>query len=602
MASSVETRPRPSSDSTSHINAFRSPIGASLLSEPRGRVGYRGRRIGLFILGTSLLLCLIAARLADIQILNSEQYIGDIDRHIAVSSISGSRGAILDRDGSVLAVTDTLPTIGANPEFVAYPWAAAKAIGPILGVSPESLIDKLTSSRDYIHLARQVTPDTAESIRKLQLAGIEIRDEVARRYPNGPEFARNILGRVDRDQTPLNGIELQFAHLLSGAPGMRKTFVSLNLDSIRLPGGDLSFEPAQPGQNLITTLHSGTQFQAERALLDAIQVNGAQRGTAIVLDVPTGQVLALVDVNRSEESGETYVAGSSGSYINVFEPGSATKPFTIAAALEEGSISDDQILDVPHRYQYSDKEFKEPYVNEDRQLSVREILAQSSNIGTIRIAERLGKDKLYHYLKNFGFGQFTSGQTDAPAWPDEAKGTLRLPQQWEGTGLATIAFGQGVSVTAMQLAAAFNTIANDGKYVAPSLILGTAGSDGVIHPIPPATQRQVIRATTAATMREMLTGVVTQGTGGPAKVVGYSVAGKTGTAMKTWSNKGEDGVGYSDDYTSIFAGFVPANDPAVTIVIVLDEPDEHLAGLTAAPVFSEIATVALRQLGIPETK
>ncbi len=336
----------------------------------------------------------------------------------------------------------------------------------------------------------------------------------------------------------------------------------------------------------------------ESVLQEAVAVSGANWGTAIVLDVATGEILALADIGSSSTAKQARVTGSSGAYINSFEPGSATKPFTIAAALEEGRIAPDQIINVPARYKYSDKVYKQQGVNEDRELSVSEILAKSSNIGTIRIAEKLGKDHLYSYLRAFGFGEFTSGQAGVPAWPGETRGKLHPPTSWEGTGLANIAFGQGVSVTGIQLAAAFNTIANDGEYIAPSLILGIAGTDGVMHPISSGVRRQVVSATTAKTMRDMLAGVVTQGTGTRAQVDGYSVAGKTGTAEKAL----KDRAGYSNEYTATFAGFVPAENPRLTIVVVLDEPDEHLAGKTAAPVFSDIATGALRALGVPQTR
>jgi cell division protein FtsI (penicillin-binding protein 3) len=562
-------------------------------------VGYRGRRIGLLILCASLIFTLFTVRLVDIQILNRNQYIDGINGHIVRSSISGSRGAILDRDGSVLAFSDTLPTIGANPRSVIHLYDVASQIAPLIGESQATIIDRLRSDKAYVHLKRQVTPNIGDQIRQLGLVGIEIRDEPARRYPNGAAFARNVIGNVDVDQKPLSGLELQFASLLSGQAGSRTNFVSgTSSGSVRLPGADIAFEPAQPGQSLITTLHAPTQLLVESILQKAVTVSGANWGTAIVLDVATGEVLALADVGNSSTAEQARVTGSSGAYINSFEPGSATKPFTIAAALEEGRIAPDQIIKVPASYKYSDKVFKEPYVGEDRELSISEILAKSSNIGTIRIAEKLGKDHLYSYLRAFGFGEFTSGEAGVPAWPGETRGKLHPPTQWEGTGLANIAFGQGVSVTGIQLAAAFNTIANDGEYVAPSLILGKAGSDGVMRPFPSGVRRQVVSATTAKTMRDMLAGVVTQGTGTRAQVDGYSVAGKTGTAEKAL----KDRAGYSDDYTATFAGFVPAENPRLTIVVVLDEPDEHLAGLTAAPVFSDIATGALRALGVPQTK
>ena len=560
-------------------------------------MGYRGRRIGLLILCTSLIFAVLTARLVDIQILNRNQYIDGINGHSVWSSISGSRGAILDREGSVLAFSDTLPTIGANPQSVEHPYAVASQIAQLIGESQGTLIDRLTSDKAYVHLKRQVTPNIADQIRQLGLVGIEIRDEAARRYPNGAAFARNVIGNVDVDQKPLSGLELQFAPLLSGQAGSRTNFVS-GTGSVRLPGDDIAFEPAQHGQSLITTLHAPTQLLVESVLQEAVAVSGANWGTAIVLDVATGEVLALADIGSSSTAKQARVTGSSGAYINSFEPGSATKPFTIAAALEEGRIAPDQIINVPARYKYSDKVYKQQGVNEDRELSVSEILAKSSNIGTIRIAEKLGKDHLYSYLRAFGFGEFTSGQAGVPAWPGETRGKLHPPTRWEGTGLANIAFGQGVSVTGIQLAAAFNTIANDGEYIAPSLILGKAGTDGVMHPISSGVRRQVVSATTAKTMRDMLAGVVTQGTGTRAQVDGYSVAGKTGTAEKAL----KDRAGYSNEYTATFAGFVPAENPRLTIVVVLDEPDEHLAGKTAAPVFSDIATGALRALGVPQTR
>ena len=560
-------------------------------------MGYRGRRIGLLILSTALIFTLLTARLVDIQIVNRNQYIDGINGHSVRSSISGSRGAILDRNLSVLAFSDTLPTIGANPESVAHLYAFASQIAPLIGESQKTIIDRLRSDKAYVHLKRQVSPDIADQIRKLELPGIEIRDETARLYPNGDDFARNILGNVDVDQKPLNGLELQFASLLSGQAGSRTNFVS-GTGSVRLPGDDIAFEPAQPGQSLVTTIHAPTQLLVEGVLQEAVATSGANWGTAIVLDVATGEVLALVDIASSSTPGQARVTGSSGAYINSFEPGSATKPFTIAAALEQGRIAPDQIINVPASYKYSDKVYKQQGVNEDRQLSISEILAKSSNIGTIRIAEELGKDQLYSYLRKFGFGEFTSGQANTPPWPGETRGKLHHPAQWEGTRLANIAFGQGISVTGMQLAAAFNTIANDGKYIAPSLIRGIAGSDGVIHPISSGVQRQVVSATTAKTMRGMLAGVVTQGTGTRAQVDGYSVAGKTGTAQKPLTDR----AGYSDAYTATFAGFVPAENPRFTIVVVLDEPDEYYAGRTAAPVFSKIATGALRAFGVPQTK
>ena len=273
------------------------------------------------------------------------------------------------------------------------------------------------------------------------------------------------------------------------------------------------------------------------------------------------------------------------------------KTFTIATALDLGYIHPEEVFEVPHKYQYADKEFDEPYVSQDRQLTVSEILSKSSNIGTIQIGERVGPDQLYFYLHRFGLGRYSTGSDEMQGLPGETRGKLKRPQDWEGTVPATIAFGQGVSVTAIQLAAAYNVIANDGRYTPASLVQGFETPDGSFRRLEVLTSHTVLSATTAKQMRDMLEGVVMNGTGTRAAVNGYGVAGKTGTAEKP-----KDGA-YCDCYTTIFAGFAPVADPRITVVVVLDEPEDQVgAGLIAAPLFSEIATKALGILGVPKTR
>ena len=253
---------------------------------------------------------------------------------------------------------------------------------------------------------------------------------------------------------------------------------------------------------------------------------------------------------------------------------------------------------MPHLYQYSDKPLREPYVYEDREHTVTQNLSKSSNIGTIQIAERLGPDQMYHYLRAFGLGQYSSGDRDNPSFPHETRGKLKPPQDWEGIDLAAISFGQGVSVTAIQIAAAYNTIANNGKYKPSSLVRGFVTSEGASRTMDTSFGQEVLSATTAKQMRAMLESVVMDGTGKRAAVEGYGVGGKTGTAQKPLI----DQRGYGDSYTTIFAGFAPVEDPKVTVVVVLDEPLEYKAGFTAAPVFSEITARTLGILGVPKTR
>lgn len=540
----------------------------------------------------------IAMRLVQVQVIDREQYLSEISRHITTSLIAGDRGNILSRDGSFLVTTDSSTTIGANPQLITNAYPTALLIAAELNMSEQKIYELLSrEDRNYVHLKREVAPDVVDNIRKLNLDGIAFREEPDRAYPNGDGFARNLLGQVDVDETPLNGIEKQFNQQLAGQPGSRVDYVSLSDQPVKLRGGDLNYEAPRRGSDVRTTIHIPIQRSAEEALKKSVLESGANWGTAIVLDVATAEVLALTDISIDKESGEPWVPGKSHAYIKAFEPGSVVKTFTIATALDLGYIHPEEVFEVPHKYQYADKEFDEPYVSQDRQLTVSEILSKSSNIGTIQIGERVGPDQLYSYLHRFGLGRYSTGSDEMQGLPGETRGKLKRPQDWEGTVPATIAFGQGVSVTAIQLAAAYNVIANDGRYTPASLVQGFETPDGSFRRLQVLTSHTVLSATTAKQMRDMLEGVVMNGTGTRAAVNGYGVAGKTGTAEKP-----KDGA-YCDCYTTIFAGFAPVADPRITVVVVLDEPEDQAgAGLIAAPLFSEIATKALGILGVPKTR
>ncbi|WP_419841491.1 peptidoglycan D,D-transpeptidase FtsI family protein [Candidatus Poriferisodalis sp.] len=556
------------------------------------RAGLPRRRALLLIVASIAALATLGVRLVQVQWLDRDTYAALGERQgTAHWEIESVRGAILDRNLNLLAVSDSLPTIWADPRQVTDPYATAAALASVLDVDVEVVAERLASDRHFVYVARQVSPQDGLAVQEMQLAGIGVRRELSRLRPNGDDFARGLLGGTDIDQNPLGGAEMQFAELLDGTDGREVARIALS--GMPLPAGTQLFEPASHGDDVVLTLHTQMQWVAERSISEAVQETGAQGGMAVVMAVDTGDVLALAGVARDRDTGRIRPVAYNPAYSHPFEPGSVAKSFAIATALDAGLTTPEELHHTPSSYTFADKEFVEPYSSFDRQMTTSEILVHSSNIGTIKLAERIGAARLHRSLRSFGFGRLT-GSGDAPALPGESRGILRPAKQWRGTDLATIAFGQGVAVTAIQLTAAFNALANDGEYVQPRLVVGSVGSDGTLQPAAAASTRRVVSEETARQMQTILAEVVETGTGKRAAVEGYRAAGKTGTAQKA----SPDG-GYLDDaYTSSFAGFLPADRPELTVVVVLDEPREHRAGIVAAPVFAEIAEYALRMLRV----
>ena len=569
------------------------PPGAP--AEPRRRnvrPGPPQRRALLLIIATAIALATLAGRLVQVQWLDRDTY-ADLGARQGTAQwqIPSVRGAILDRNLNLLAVSDNLPTIWADPRLVRQPHETARVLATVLDIDVDTIAQRLGSDRHFVYVARQVSPAEGAAIGDLQLPGISVRGESSRLRPNGDDFARGLLGAVDIDQNPLGGAEKQFADVLDGTDG--REIARIAQSGMPLPNGVELFEPVNHGDDVVLTLHTQVQWIAERSLTDAVASTGARSGMVVVLATETGDVLALAAVRRDSETGDIRPVAYNPAYTDAFEPGSVAKSFTVATALEEGLTTPDETYSTPTEYMFADKQFIEPYSQVDREMTTTEILVHSSNIGTIQIAERIGERALQRSLRSFGFGSLT-GADDSPALPGESRGILRPANAWQGTDLATIAFGQGMAVTAIQLAAAYNAIANDGVYVTPRLVLGNVGASGALRPAEPAASHRVLSPQTAAHMAEMLSAVVQNGTGKRAAISGYRVAGKTGTAQKP----SPDG-GYSDAaYVSSFAGFLPADRPELTVVVVLDEPDEYRAGIVAAPVFAEVAEYALRMLQV----
>lgn len=546
-------------------------------------------------MATLLLVGAVSAwRLVSVQVLGAERYVQwGADQRVRTVEIAAARGSLLDRDRNALVLSDDRPTIYTDPAFVEDPAATAAALSTVLGIAEAELVAILTDDSRFRYLARQVDAEVGVVVSQLGLPGVFVIDEPARLHPNGDDFARGLLGRVDVDHRALTGLERQYDDVLAGTSGW-ETF-ERGRDGTELPAGATAGEAATRGDDVVLTIHRETQFLAEQVLVEQVEAQNASGGYAVIMRTGTGEILAAAGVSLDRETGIARPAAYNMAFLDTYEPGSVNKVFTISAALENGVVTPDTVFDVPQRYEFADKEFEEPFSTGIGRLAVHEILAKSSNIGTIRIAELLGKDRLYDHLLALGFGRRT-GPNGTPAVPDESPGILVPASEWFGTELAAIAFGQALAVTPVQIAGAYNAIANDGVYVRPTLLRGVIDAEGALHRTPPARGVRAMSSTTATQITEMLSEVVSDGTGVLAAVDGYEVAGKTGTAQKPFEG------GYSEtDYMSTFAGFVPADDPELTIVVILDTAETYLAGEVAAPLFSELAGYALRTLRVPPT-
>ncbi len=544
-----------------------------------------------------VLVAAVAWRLVSVQLLDRDRYI-EFGEQVRVSTktIQGNRGTILDRDLNVLAVTDDRPTVWVNPQEVVDVASTAEGLASVLSISPETLRARMEEAagagREFMYIARQVSPERGRAAEALDLPGVHFAPEASRLRPNGRYFARGILGHLDPDGNPVSGLESGYDELLAGQDGTERVEVDVNRQ-VALPDGETVIDPARTGRDLVLTIQRETQFLAEQKLTEQVESTGAVGGTAVIIRTATGEVLAAASVRRDPDSGEVRPASYNMAFVDIYEPGSVGKAFTISGALEEGVVTPDTEFDVPDSYEFADKVFTEPFSGGKGLLTVSEVLANSSNIGTIMISERLGAERLYRYLRSFGFGSAT-GPDGTAAVPGESSGILPPLADWYGTELATIAFGQGIAVTPVQLAAAYNTIANDGVYVAPTLVRGTRDENGRVVPLAEPETHRVVSSETALEVRRMLQQVVLHGTGKLAAIPGYEVGGKTGTAQKA----SPDG-GYSEtDYMSTFAGFVPVENPELTIVVVLDSPQPYYAGAVAAPLFSDLGEYVLRALRV----
>ena len=540
-------------------------------------------RVTLVLVFFSLIAGALAARAVHLQVLNKEFLNQQADtRHLRRERISAHRGAITDRNDEPLAISTPVDSIWANPKELAPAVDEVPRLARALGLDPQLLMRRITRSMDkeFLYLKRHLNPEQAEQVLALKLPGVNVQREYHRYYPAG-EVTGHLVGFTDIDDEGQEGLELAFNHWLAGESGAKRVLKDRlgrsveNVESIR---------PAHHGKNLRTSIDLRIQYLAYRTLKAAIQSYNAESGSIVVLDVKTGEVLAIVNQptynpnDRSQFSAERY---RNRAVTDIFEPGSSIKPFVVAAALESGEFQPGSVIDTAPGYVRVGAKTIEDNRNLGR-VSLTTILARSSNVGVTKLAMALQPDRLWQTMTEFGLGSLTSS-----AFPGESAGLLTHFSNWKPISQATLAYGYGVSVTALQLAQAYAAIGNDGRLNPVSLVALET----------PAESEQVIAPDTAAAVRKMLEEVVRPGgTGTKAAVAGYRVAGKTGTAWKFAAG------GYSEDkYISIFAGLAPASDPRLAAVVVIDEPSGELyyGSDVAAPVFADVMTESLRLLAVP---
>jgi cell division protein FtsI (penicillin-binding protein 3) len=513
-----------------------------------------------------------------------------LDQRVRTVLLPADRGQILDRDGVRLALSTPAVDVYADPRYVLDPWATASKLSPMLGVGVTELVGDLSADTTFVYLARQVEPDLAARARALELPGIGFLDSTKRSYPGG-EIAPQVIGFVGIDGEGLSGLELGYQDVLAGTPGERT--IELDPHGQPIVGGIDVERPPIAGSSIVTTIDRDLQYQAQAALAEAVQAEGARGGTVIVMDPRTGEILAMATYpwfDPNAFGGSPAWTYRNRAVTDAFEPGSTNKVITAAAAIQEGALPLDERLVVPWSMRVEDFTIHDSHPHPVQRLTLGDVIAESSNIGTVQVANRVGRPAMASYLSRFGLGRPTG-----VGFPGEAAGIMLPLYEWTDASLATMAYGQGIAATPLQMTSVYATIANDGRWVQPRLVEGTVGPDGTFHDAPAPLVRRVISADSAEMVVRMLAYAVEHGTGSNARVRGFQVAGKTGTARIP----AKDRVGYLEgQYIASFIGFLPAGDPRVVIAAILDRPSTGYGGLSAAPLFSRVAEVSITRLGL----
>ena len=558
------------------------------------------KRLRFTVAFFAVMLTLIMGRVVLLQtVQRGDYYAASVDQRTRVNIVRAARGLIFDRNGNELALSVPSTTVYADPREVTDPVATARQLAIHLALTPEdeaALAERLGREGSKFHyIARGLTKDQANVLLNLNLPGIYSYIEPSREIESG--VAEAVIGRTDPDGVGISGLELQFNDLLAGADG--KVVREVDKRGRSIAGQVTTAATSVPGDDLVLTIDKAVQYHTDTALLDRVGQLSARGGSAIVMDSQTGEIYAMSNVRR-DESGKAVLANGNFAAVEAYEPGSIAKVFSVSAAMNEGKVNQGTILSVPGITVIDGFPIRDAWPHPTMDMSVRTIISESSNIGTMMAAQTIAPEKLHEYLTAFGFGQKTGVD-----YPGESRGILRDAKKWRGTEKFTVSYGYGYAATALQMVAGVNAVANKGTYVAPRLVSATIDKSGKKVELKPSNSRQVISAETAAEMTSMLQETVCSGTGELAQVKGMHVAGKTGTGYKV-----QDNGTYATDaggrkYFASFVGYFPAEAPRITMYISIDEPNsssrDRFGGTAAAPVFARLVPSIMRELNIEAT-
>jgi cell division protein FtsI (penicillin-binding protein 3) len=558
------------------------------------RLGNTRRRLTVGLVAVSALVLILGGRLIQLQGLDGGRYATAAkEQRTFTKQLQSQRGKILDANGNVLAYSIEASAIYANPKDVKNPERTAQKLAPILHQKANDIEQELKQDKTFVYLVHGLDPSVGAKVDDMTLPGIHSLPESKRVHPAGSVGA-NVIGFTNTDGVGLAGIERADDKALTGKPGALSAMQGKNGEII--PSGIHKDDPAVAGSNIKLTLDSDLQYEAQTALDAALKGTGATDGQVTVLDLQ-GNVKAMASspTYNASDPGKTPTLLGNPNVSSVFEPGSANKVVTFAAALDKGLISPRTVFNVPDTMQVADRTIHDDWAHDPAKWTATGILAKSSNIGTLMIANKVGPQTFMNYAQKFG-----EGQRSGIGLPAESGGLLPPIKDWSGSSFGNLPIGQGVAVTSLQLASMYQAIANNGVRIPPRIIENVTSPNGKVTD--PGNQQpvRVMTAKTSATLREMLQMVTqTGGTAPKAAITGYTVGGKTGTGQKL----NPACSCYSDtSYWSTFAGMAPADSPKYIISVMVDSPQtDYMGGDVAAPLFHQVMTYALKHGDVPPT-
>jgi cell division protein FtsI (penicillin-binding protein 3) len=592
---------------------------------PLGQPGTRLRAGFVFIM---VLLVIVSGRLVWLQGVQSTAYAVEASQQrTRTSTLMAPRGSITDRAGQPLAMSIDARAVYGEPRTIARavctrprdgsdprpctPETVAAAVAPVLDLPVEEVRERLerplrsgdTCSKEtvlgcsgFVYLARGLDPDVAGEVRDLRLVGIGTMPEPRRVHP-GNDLAANVVGFTDVEGKGAAGVELALEEVLSGENGT--STAQVDGSGRVIPNGSQVLKPPVPGRDVHLTIDRDLQWYTQQVLMRTVEEADAESASAVVMDVTTGEVLALASVPTFDADAPNEAPAElrgNRAVSDVFEPGSIGKVITAAAALEADVVTPDTVMTVPDRIQLSNKRFKDSHDHPPEEMTFTGVMVESSNVGTIMAAQRLGPgeeggQKLYEMLRRFGLGERTG-----IGLPGESRGIVPEVKDWYGTTYGALPIGQSYSVNGLQMASVYATIANDGVKVPARIVRSSTDAEGNVVPAPAAEPVRVLSPEIAAQLRLMLEGVTNEGgTAKTAAIPGYRVAGKTGTAQRVVD-------GRYQGYTASFVGFAPADAPRLVMSVSVQDPKNgYYGGVIAGPAFREVMAYALRALQVPPT-